>query len=222
MMTIAEHRIMAEPDDIGTSRFWRWLLIGGLGLVTLFLVGVTAGFVAAHVEDGHSFGTKGALILAGILVAVLACVWLLVRTIRAPTGEEPLTRKERLNRNLLVVSGLTGGVMGVMVMLAGGSVDQAALFTSTPLPPVIAAIMVLVIGLIVPAISIYWHRAAVDEQEADAYKTGALYAIYVYMLGAPVWWFAWRGGFVSEPNGIVIYFLTIVTLGAVWLWKKYR
>jgi hypothetical protein len=33
---------------------------------------------------------------------------------------------------------------------------------------------------------------------------------------------AWRGGFVPEPNGFIIYYATITTLSLVWAWKKYR
>ena len=221
-MITVRHPAMIEPEDIGASRLGRFGRIVGLGTATIFLVGVAAGFVAVHVEEGGPMTTLGALILAGIVVAAVGCAWLLVRTMRMPTGEAPLTRKERLNRNLLIASGLTGGLMAALVMIGGGRVDQAALFTSAPLPPTIALIMVVVLGVLVPALSFYWHRDAVDEQEADAYKTGALYAIYVYMIGGPVWWFAWRGGFVPAPNGVALYFLTITTLGAVWVWKKYR
>jgi hypothetical protein len=81
---------------------------------------------------------------------------------------------------------------------------------------------VLLIGLLLPAVSIYWHRHATDEVEADAYKTGALYALNVYMIGAPVWWFLWRGGLAPAPDGIAIYFITVATVGVIWLYRKYR
>ena len=160
-----------------------------------------------------------ALLLAG-------CVWLILRDVRRPTGEEPLTRKERLNRNILIGSGALGGAMGVTMVLAvlasGQEITPGTVLSSAPLPAGVALVLVLVLGLVVPAISIYWHRTAVDEQEADAYKTGALFGLYVFMIGAPAWWFAWRGGFAPEPNGIAIYFATILTVGAIWIWKKYR
>ena len=109
--------------------------------------------------------------------------------------------------------------MGMLLVASGGS-SPLFMFSDQPLPPLTAALVIAVIVLILP-VSLYWQRV-VDEQEADAYKTGALWGIYVYWIGAAVWWFAWRGGFAPEPNGILIYFATIFTVGAIWLWKKYR
>ena len=222
-MIAVEHKDMDEAKDIGSARLWRWLRIVGLSLLVLFMVGVVAGFLAAHVDRGHGFTTKSIAVLGGIVVGALLCGWLLLRELRKPTGEEPLTPRERTNRNLLIACGALGGVMGAGIMLAGGGLEAGKwpLFSNDPLPTWVAAVMVAIIGGLLPVISYFWHRT-VDEQEADAYKTGALYALYVYMLGAPIWWFAWRGGFAPEPNGTIIYFATVLTVGAVWIWKKYR
>jgi hypothetical protein len=134
-----------------------------------------------------------------------------------------LTRKERLNRNILFLCAALGGVMGLGMSLAGdgGLADGGGLFSNAPLPTWLAVVLVLIIGLVVPIISFFWHRT-VDEQEADAYKTGALWAFYVYGVGAPIWWLSWRGGFAPEPSGIAIYFATMLTVLIVWTWKKYR
>ncbi len=222
-MTARRITMTDGEDRIVASRFWRWLRIAGIGILMFFLVGVAIGFIAAHLERGGGFGPRAIAILAADALLLAACVWQIVRELKRPTGEEPLTPKERLNRNILIGSGAIGGVTGVLVILASDQdLTNASLFSDAPLPAGVALLMVAVMGLIVPALSIYWHRSAVDEQEADAYKTGALWALYVYMIGAPVWWFAWRGGFAPEPNGVVIYFATILTVGAIWMWKKYR
>ena len=55
--------------------------------------------------------------------------------------------------------------------------------------------MAAVILLPLPGcISLYWHLHVADEQEAAAYSRGALLGIYVFWIGAPVWWLLWRGG----------------------------
>jgi len=218
-MTDMENGSVASP-------VWRWLRIVGLSLVAVFIIGVASGFLAAHLERGKGIDLFTIAFLAADVLLFAGCVWLIIRNVRRPTGVEPLTKKERLNRNILIGSGAVGGVMGVAMVLAtwasADEVDPFAAFSDSPLPTGVALVFVLVIGLLVPALSVYWHRTAVDEQEADAYKTGALWGIYVFMLGAPVWWFAWRGGFAPEPNGIVIYFATITVMGVIWIWKKYR
>jgi drug/metabolite transporter (DMT)-like permease len=152
-------------------------------------------------------------------VLALGCGLLLVREVRQ-VGGDPLTRQERLNRNLQIIAGLLGFVLALTIDLIGGSAEDGAL-SSDPLPPTAAILLILVLGVLVPAISIYWHRI-IDEQEADASKTGALFAFYFFGIGAPLWWLAWRGGFAPPPNGFTIYFATMTVMGVVWLWKKYR
>lgn len=218
---------MADREEtVVAARFWRWLRIVGLSLVAVFLVGVAGGFLAARAERGAAIDLFTVAFLAADALLLAGCVWLILRDVRRPTGEEPLTRKERLNRNILIGSGALGGAMGVLMVLAvlasGQEITPGSVLSSAPLPTGVALLMMLVLGVVVPALSIYWHRSAVDEQEADAYKTGALWGIYVFMIGAPLWWFAWRGGFAPEPNGIAIYFATVLTVGVIWIWKKYR
>ena len=216
------YKHMDEAENLGSARLWRWLRIVGLSLALVFSLGVIAGIVMVQANRGIDLTTRGIAILAAMVAAGLICSWLLIRELKKPTGEEPLTPKERLNRNLIVACGAIGGLMGAGLMLAqGGLPAGGGLFSNAPLPTWIAIVMVAIIGGVLPIISYVWHRT-IDEQEADAYKIGALYGIYVYMLGAPLWWFAWRGGFAPEPNGTAIYFATVLTVGAVWTWKKYR
>jgi hypothetical protein len=216
---------MLERDDVGSQRLKRGLKLTGLGVATLFACGMILGILVRQFEDGGSFELRRALILGAVAVAAVTCGWLFQRTLRtAPTGEDPLTAKERLNRNILVLCGVLGAVIG----LAMGVVEpravtgSASILSNGPLPPAFALTVVLLTGVLLPAVSIYWHRHATDEMETDAYKTGALYALNVYMIGAPVWWFLWRGGLAPAPDGIAIYMITVATVGIFWLWKKYR
>jgi len=213
---------MTEEVDPGRARQWRFLRILALGTVLLFTVGVTIGLVAAHVTRDGDASPRFLAILAVAVAVAAGAAWLLLRETRRPTGEAPLTRKERLNRNILIGSGLLGGVLGVTMVLAAGTDDPLAAFLDAPLPPWVAAAFIVILAVVLPALSFYWQKAAVDELEIDAYKTGALYALYVYMIGAPIWWFAWRGGFAPEPSGVAIYFITTFTMLIVGFAKKYR
>jgi hypothetical protein len=214
---------MTDEDPVAAGRLWRWLRLLGLGTAMIFLIGVGTGFLMGHVGRHGGFGARPALILGAILLLLGGCIWLLVRELRRPTGEEPLTPKERLNRNILLGCGALGAAMGIGMSFAGdGSLTSGGgVFSNDPLPTWLAIVLVLIIGLVTPVLSIIWHRT-VDEQEVDAYKMGALYAFYVYAIGAPLWWMSWRGGFAPEPNGFVIYFAAIFTALIVWTWKKYR
>jgi len=216
-----------EANDLeegGPSALGPMLKAIGLGILTLFLMGFVVGFTAAHLNGTKAITLGGGAMWAGAALAAAGCAWLLTRMIKKTARlTAPATRRERLNRNILVACGLLGGVIGGTMVLANREALEAGnIFNDAPLPAGIALVIVLVLGVVVPALSIYWHRSAVDEQEADAYKTGALYGLYVFMIGAPVWWFAWRGGFAPEPDGPLLYMATVLTVGAVWMWRKYR
>lgn len=221
-MTTLEQMVMVDPDEQAATPLKRWLLQFGLLIGLIFLVAFVIGFMAAHFEKGHGFGLYGASILVIAALAITGCGWLMVRQLRTVTGEEPLTRKERLNRNLLIGSAMLGALVALALIFSqnGGISAAGGVFSDAPLPPAVALGLVLLLGVLVPLISYFWHQA-VDEQEVHAYKTGALYSFYVYSIGAPIWWLAWRGGFAPEPSGIVIYFATIAVMGVVWTWKKY-
>ena len=214
---------VADPEGSGPSPLWRMVRIVGLGLLGTMLLGAVFGFIGAHVHEGGDIDAKFVLILGAILSLLAGCGWLLRRQFTSAPQQEPLTAKERLNRNLLIASGAIGGIIGLALAIAGGFDEpRFALLSREPLPSWLAVVLIIAIGVLMPVIGYCWHRYAVDEQEADAYKSGALAALYLYMIGAPVWWFAWRGGFAPEPNGVIIYLATVTVVGIVWLGKKYR
>lgn len=209
-----------EPEAIA-ARPRRILRRLALATGLFVLVSFAVGFVAASLQHGHGLtGRHGAIVAVAVLLAV-GLGWLLVREMRTSTGEEPLTRQERLNRNLVIASGVLGGLTAFIIMMANRDGDPAYFFSNAPIPRGIALAIILLLGIAVPVIAYFWHRN-VDEQEADAYKTGALYGFYVYALGAPLWWFAARGGLLPPPDGFIIYYATVLVVGAVWMWKKYR
>jgi hypothetical protein len=187
----------------------------------LFGIGVTAGLIAAHVDHGGGVTLEMTGLVAGALLFAAACgyaLWRLYRTAHAAAGA-PTTR-ERRNRTVLIACGAMGGVIGLVLAMAGPS--PFATFSNEPISPTLALLLAVPIAVVLPIVSIYWHRHVVDEQEAAAYNLGALIGVSAYFIGAPVWWLLWRGGLLPAPDGILIYFTTIAVTGLVWIWAKYR
>lgn len=133
---------------------------------------------------------------------------------------------ERANHRLVIMSGVVGGVMGFATALMMILSDPAGLKSghfdpwTSPLPLWFAILMALMWGVVVPIISWRWHRV-VDEHESQAYRDGALAAFYVVGLGAPVWWFLWRGGVLPQLQVEWVYCALMTTCGLVWMWRKY-
>ena len=222
-MMALKDKAMAEPDEAGGSTFWRILRLLGLAFAIAMLLGVAAGFSMAMVHNGKGLTLKAVVVFSLVAVGLAGCIWLVRRDVRQARGGYPLTARERINRNIIIGCGLLGLVTAALLVSAGGDITGGPreIFSNDPLPPLIAAVLVLCIGVLLPAVTIYWHKI-IDEQEADAYKSGAVVALYLYAIGSPTWWLAWRGGFAPEPDPFIIYYAVATTVGVIWLWKKYR
>ncbi|MFN3451451.1 MAG: hypothetical protein ACK4ZE_04775, partial [Sphingorhabdus sp.] len=120
--------------------------------------------------------------------------------------------------------GIFGGIIGLTLALSGNmdGISEPNVLANGPISPVLAVILAVAIGIVMPAITYYWHKHVVDEQEDAAYRAGALIAIYAFWFVAPVWWLLWRGGILPAPNGMALYLMTAFIALIVWSWKKYR
>jgi hypothetical protein len=220
---------MTDSDDIAQSNGRRimWIIISTLGIV--MVGGAIAGYMAEHnAQGGGPLGTAGIVtfsVFAAMIAGLGYAIWRNSRKLMA--SNEPLTKRERLNRNILIGCGIGGGIVGVVlslnsVLLADPSSNAFDLFVDSSLPPLVAIILAVFWGILMPALAWVWHNRAIDEQEASAYRDGGYYAAYAYLIGAPTWWLLWRGGLVPEPDGVAIFMLFTIIWSAVWYWKKYH
>lgn len=228
MMNLAEAQ-MTESDDMGQSNGPRilWIILASLGIV--MVAGAIAGYMAEHnAQGGGPLGTAGIVtfsIFAALIAGLSYAIWTNSRKLKA--NNEPLTKRERLNRNILLGCGIGGGIVGLTISLnsaltATPDSDAIDLFVSSSIPPMVALLLAFIWVIIMPVIAWVWHKRAIDEQEASAYRDGGYYAAYAYLIGAPTWWMLWRGGLVPEPNGVAIFMLFTIIWSVVWYWKKYR
>lgn len=215
---------MIEETGAGTARHWLGLLGAALGTILTF--GAITGFVMASMENGDaSLDAKHAAILAAMLAVLgvlLAVCWRLGRRLLGAGARVPT--RERRSRNILLLSGAMGAVAGIILSAVAignaGIDDPFAMFSSGPIPPLLAIAMVLFLVTVLPFLSWQWQRT-IDEHERDAYRAGAVSAAYLFLILAPAWWLLWRGGLVPEPNGVILYLAFNFTFLAVWFWKKY-
>lgn len=229
-MTDLMEATMAKREDEGGNG-WSiiWMMLAGLGVV--MTSGAIAGFMAEHkVNGGGALSGSALAVLAGfgaIIAGLTYAIWRNAQKLKA-SGEN-MTRRETLNRNIIVACGLLGGLIGVSLAVIGISrlpdsaeLDLGSLLVTGPIPVAASLILVFVWGVIMPVIAWFWHTRAIDEQEASAYRDGGYYAAYTYLILTPVWWLLWRGGLVPEPNNVAIFMTFSLIWTAVWFWKKYR
>jgi hypothetical protein len=228
-MTNLTEASMIDRDEIAGSngRSIMWIIISSLGIV--MTAGAVAGYLAEHeAQGGGSLGTAGMLTLgvfAAIIIGLAFAIWRNVRKMKA--SNEVLTRREKLNRNYVWGFGLAGGAIGLClafydIRFGTSATGPALILADSPVSPVIALILAFFWAVIMPVTLWFWHKRAIDEQEASAYRDGGYYSAYAFLIGAPTWWMLWRGGLAPEPDGVVIFMLFALLWSAVWFWKKYR
>ncbi len=224
-MTNLTESIMFDGDEKTGSTNQRniWMILCGLGIV--MLLGAITGFLSQHNDQGGGPLDLLGLVILGVFVTVILilafAIWKMFQKVKL-SGEK-VPRREKLYNRILIGCGLLGGVIGLALAVTDNlGADESSLFASGPISPVLAIILSGAIGIIFPAVSIYWHKHVVDEQEEAAYRAGALFAIYAFWFIAPVWWLMWRGGMLQEPNGVALYLMTAFVAVVVWFWKKYR
>lgn len=212
-----------EEAEGNVGRSLAWIAVAGLG--TVFTAGAIVGVIAAATEDGKALSVTAMAIIAALVAIIGALIytqWNLARRIR--TGGGPMTSREKLNRNIMVGCAVLGALIGALLVAMDGVMPSGpiTIFKDGPLPLAIAVLLAVFWALIMPVIAWFWHTRAIDEQEAHAYRDGGYYAAYAYLIGAPTWWFLWRGGLLPEPDGVTIFCGFTIIWTAVWFWKKYR
>jgi hypothetical protein len=128
------------------------------------------------------------------------------------------TKRERLNRNIMIACFIIGALTGVFLAILD---PDYTVIAGSNIPAAAAIAFAVFWGIGMPILAYFWHKRAIDEQEAAAYRDGAYYAAYAFVIGAPTWWILARGGLVPPINGVVIFTIfNFIWLG-VWFYKKY-
>jgi hypothetical protein len=187
-------------------------------LAVLFGAGVVAGVGAAFADDAVRSPVKGMVGIAVGLAVMAGGGYVLWRALpRFRSGiVSPRTRRAR---SILYLSMAVGGVLGAVLQFSTLGADPRDSITG-PISPAVSAFAIAIWVIVVPLLSWRWWRN-VDEHEALAYKDGALVAMYAYSAIAPTWWMAWRGGFLPEPQEMVIFMAVILVWGAVWMMRRF-
>lgn len=212
----------ANEDAGSNGKRILWMSLCGFGII--MLLGAITGFLSAHIEEGGGpLNIAGYAILAAFICVTLAlafAIWRLFRQMKR--SDQKVPQREKVYNRFLIGSFIFGGVTGLILALTGSFDEtEAGLISNDAMSPMLAIILSVALGVIVPAVTFYWHKNLVDEQEEAAYRFGALIAMYAFWFIAPVWWFLWRGGILPAIDGIALYFITIFVALIVWFWKKY-
>ena len=203
-----------RPVSAGRKLMRLVALIMASGMVVFGLGIAVAGVVILFTETGLT--AKVAVTLAlGTAIAAAGGYWLHRQKLLA-AWSGPVSDSVRKTRRVTVLSGLLGGIIGLVIALNDGNFNA---FTNDPIDPAVAIIVTLAYVVLTPILALFWHRSA-DEFETNAYAQGALLAIYAYSLITPGWWMLTRAGILPPQDPMIVFLIIVAIWGVAWLVKK--
>src|SRR5262245_51848568 len=138
---------------------------------------------------------------------------------------EPLSEFERLERSrrrrkfaIVGALALAGGIGGGIV----GARESDKLFDlAQPWPPLLCLALAALLLFAAAVGAFVLHRPA-DEVERLAKLKATHAGASLYLLGYPIWFLLWKGGFLPEPMHVLIYAVIIVAMLAASLYYRFR
>ena len=198
--------------------FRRWLIVGILGFLVITLLGFVTGVGVAAAEKGN-LSVRAIGMITGAFVLIGLCVSGIAKLKPALLTGEPQSANTKRANWALVAAGALGGIIGLVLSIAGLANGDNGVFSNGPLPPPVAVVVVAATVLIVPLMSHYWYANA-DEFEKRASGDGAIIAMYVYSIVAASWWLLDRAALVPPQEPMIVYLLVMFVWGVVWLYRK--
>ncbi len=187
-------------------------------LSTVFLTGVTAGYLGGHSAEG---GTGPSPLVGGGLVLLAGIMVMTLYLRRFGSFWRNWSLRKRLYMTSIIGSALLGFVAAVL--MRSGQSDAAAnpFFSNSALSPEIAITLALIWGVGI-SIAVFIYQGAIDDHERHAYLWAGLAGYYAFIVPAPVWWVLARADLAPPVDAMPLFALTLVVNAAVYLWLKFR
>lgn len=214
---------MTEMDETSGSQMSpvkRLISIAAGGVLAIFAVGIAFGYSKAALAHG-ALGWKGVVVylIAGLML--LAGLWLMRRALAGQRlASSPRMREYQIVMIATVMFGVVLGVLLQVGAIGNGNEGIGVLFDNSPISPGIAILFLASIPVI-NWLAYRWHQTA-DEHDQAAYNFGGMLSLYAYFSVSMGWWFGWRGGLLTEPNGVAIFWIVMAVWTAGWVWRRYR
>jgi len=134
-------------------------------------------------------------------------------------GGEALERaRQRRKRGVLGALFMVGAIGGAIV----GAREADRLFDlAQPWPPLLCLALAIGFLIAVAAGSVVLSRE-MDEVERLAKLKATRAGATVYLVGYPIWFLLWKGGFVPEPMHVALFAATIIALILASLFYRFR
>jgi len=138
---------------------------------------------------------------------------------------EPLSEGEQLERGRrrrkFLIIGALAAVGGIGGGIVGGHEADRLFDLAHPWPPLLCLALAAAL-LVAVVIGKFALRGQLDEVEKLAKLKATNVGASLFLIGYPIWFLLWKGGFVPEPQHVVIYAVLLVVMLLASLFYKFR
>ena len=138
-----------------------------------------------------------------------------------PSGEGERREAMMRRRRVLVIGTLAVAGFATGFYVGFGEGLTAFRGAGTIWTPTLAVAMILCFAVAV--IGGTWIlNGVMDELERERSYKAASFGSAVFLIGYPIWFLLWKGGFVAEPVHWLIYAIVVVAMLLATLWYRFR
>lgn len=207
-----------EDTPVSLPRYFAHLTLWSMCLAFVLIAAVVVAIAVPH-AFGHAGGTDMWIVLLGSPI-VLAGGFALWRTAPDFTMGEPRTPRGNRMRWLLVAIVVAGIAISVPIILADDGQGRISLWSNSPMPQTAALIAAGLWALTMPLLMVASRRVA-DEHTRAATDFGMMVGFQTFAYAAPIWWMGWRGGFLPQPDVMILFIIASVLSSGANLWKRF-
>ncbi|MEM1195549.1 MAG: hypothetical protein AAGH57_05550 [Pseudomonadota bacterium] len=213
-MTKPDHTSL--DDDAFDAKAYFLHLIGWSVLLALALLALCVAIIAGIRFTEAPKDDYLVMMAVGLPISLIGS-YFLWRWMPDFTMGEPQTPRGKRVRWILIGCGVLGGLSSVPLI----DLDQGGtlLFGNGPVPPLSALITGAMWTLIMPVFMI-GYRLNSDEVTREANNFGFSVGFQAFAYIAPLWWLGWRGGFLPQPDVMVLFLGGLVVATIAHLWKR--
>lgn len=217
MMVSKDRPMTRDPSGKGKVGAIGWplaILTGGA-----MLLGGLLGYNKGIVESGG----EPVPIWAGALAAAAFCLVgfaVYLRAYRAVWERwSPRKRRYWLSLGLCALAGaIIGGWFSAQRPLDQSLIEAATSMSFTPG----FAIGVSLLWLVSLSIGSFFYHISIDDHEERAWLWAGLAGWYAVAFTAPVWWALHRAGLAPPADAMLLFLLSLIVNGVVYIWLKFR